>query len=55
MVNGKWVTRADNRGRLFAIIDATLVRETGDLTVRAVNNQPNSQAGVIPDGHGLAG
>ncbi len=48
-VNGKWVTMADNRGRLFTVIDATLDRDTGDLTVRAINNQPNSQAGVTPD------
>ena len=47
-INGKWVTMADNRGRLFTVIDATLNRDTGDLTVRAINNQPNSQAGVTP-------
>ena len=47
-ISGKWVTMADNRGRLFTVIDATLHRETGDLTVRAINNQPNSQAGVTP-------
>ena len=47
-ISGKWVTMADNRGRLFTVIDATLHRDTGDLTVRAINNQPNSQAGVTP-------
>lgn len=47
-ISGKWVTMADNRGRLFTVIDATLNRDTGDLTVRAINNQPNSQAGVSP-------
>ena len=48
-VDGKWVTMADNRGRLFTVIDATLDRATGDLTVQAVENVPNSQAGVTPD------
>ncbi len=48
-VDGKWVTMADNRGRLFTVIDATLDRATGDLTVKAVENVPNSQAGVTPD------
>ena len=47
-INGKWVTMADNRGRLFTVIDATLNRDIGDLTVRAINNQPNAQAGVTP-------
>ena len=47
-INGKWVTMADNRGRLFTVIDAILHRDTGDLTVRAINNQPNSQSGVTP-------
>ncbi len=48
-VDGKWVTMADNRGRLFTVIDAVLDRATGDLTVQAVENVPNSQAGVTPD------
>ena len=48
-VDGKWVTMADNRGRLFTVIDATLDRASGDLTVQAVENVPNSQAGVTPD------
>ncbi len=48
-VDGKWVTMADNRGRLFTVIDAVLDRATGDLTVKAVENVPNSQAGVTPD------
>ena len=48
-VDGKWVTMADNRGRLFTVIDVTLDRATGDLTVQAVENVPNSQAGVTPD------
>ena len=47
-VDGTWVTMADNRGRLFTVIDATLDRQTRDLTVRAVDNRPNSQAGVEP-------
>ena len=48
-VDGKWVTMADNRGRLFTVIDATLDRASGDLTVQAVENVPNSQSGVTPD------
>ena len=48
-VNGKWVTMADNGGRLFTVIDVALNRVTKDLTVKAINNVPNSQAGVTPD------
>ena len=48
-VDGKWVTMADNRGRLFTVIDTTLDRASGDLTVQAAENVPNSQAGVTPD------
>ena len=48
-IDGKWVTMADNRGRLFTVIDAILDRDSADLTVRAINNQPNSQLGVTPD------
>ena len=47
-LDGKWVTMADNRGRLFTDIDVTLDRETKDMTVQAINNLPNSQAGVTP-------
>ena len=48
-VGGKWVTMADTRGRLFTVIDVTLSRATGDLTVKAIENRPNAQAGVTPD------
>ena len=48
-VDGKWVTMADNAGRLVTVIDVVLSRATGDLTVRAVHNLPNSQDGVTPD------
>ena len=48
-VDGKWVTMADTRGRLFTVIDVTLSRATGDLTVKAIENRPNAQAGVTPD------
>ncbi len=48
-IHGKWVTMADTRGRLFTVIDATLDRATGDLTVQTISNRPNSQAGVTPD------
>ena len=48
-IDGKWVTMADTRGRLFTDIDVTLNRVTKDLTVQAINNIPNLQAGVTPD------
>ena len=48
-IDGKWVTMADTRGRLFTDIDVTLNRVTKDMTVVAINNTPNSQAGVTPD------
>ena len=48
-IDDKWVTMADNRGRLFTVIDVTLSRSTGELSVMAVENRPNSQAGVTPD------
>ena len=49
LIDGKWVTMADNRGRLFTDIDVTLNRVTKDLTVVAINNTPNLQGGVTPD------
>ena len=39
---------ADNAGRLFTVIDATLSRSTGDHTVQTAKNLPNSQAGTTP-------
>ena len=48
-IGGKWVTMADTRGRLFTVIDVILSRSTGDLTVKAIENRPNAQAGVTPD------
>ena len=39
---------ADNAGRLFTVIDATLSRDTGDLTVQDIRNQPNTQEGTTP-------
>lgn len=48
-IDGKWVTMADNRGRLFTDIDVTLNRVTKDMTVDAIENVPNLQAGVTPD------
>ena len=47
-IGGTWVTMADNRGRLFTVIDATLNRDTKDLTVRAIKNLTNSQESVTP-------
>ena len=47
-IGGKWVTMADNAGRLFTVIDATLGRDTGDLTILSARNHPNSRGGVTP-------
>ena len=47
-INGIWVTMADTAGRLFTVIDATLSRATGDLTVRDIRNTPNTQEGTTP-------
>ena len=48
-IDGKWVTMADNRGRLFTDIDVTLNRVTKDMTVVSINNLSNLQGGVTPD------
>ena len=48
-IDGKWVTMADNRGRLFTDIDVSLDPETNDMTIVAINNLPNLQEGVTPD------
>jgi 5'-nucleotidase len=48
-IDGKWVTMADTRGRLFTDIDVTLNRVTKDMTVVAINNLANLQSGVTPD------
>lgn len=48
-IDGIWVTMADNRGRLFTDIDVVLDVGTGDMTVVAINNVANLQAGVTPD------
>ncbi len=48
-IDGKWVTMADNRGRLFTDIDVTLDPVTRDLTVVAIENKANLQGGVTPD------
>jgi 5'-nucleotidase len=48
-IDGKWVTMADNRGRLFTDIRVTLNRVTKDMTVDSINNTANLQGGVTPD------
>ena len=48
-IDGKWVTMADARGRLFTDIDVTLSPATRDMTVVAINNVPNLQGGVTAD------
>ena len=41
------MTMADNRWRLFTAA-TTLDRQTGDLTVRSIENRPNTREGVSP-------
>ncbi|MAT04413.1 MAG: bifunctional metallophosphatase/5'-nucleotidase [Acidimicrobiaceae bacterium] len=48
-IDGKWVTMADNAGRLYTDIDVKLNRVTKDMRVVAINNLPNSQRDVTPD------
>jgi 5'-nucleotidase len=48
-INGIWVTMADNRGRLFTEINVMLDRQTKDMTIVTINNQPNLQDGITPD------
>ncbi|HLT95535.1 MAG TPA: 5'-nucleotidase C-terminal domain-containing protein [Acidimicrobiia bacterium] len=45
-VDGKWVTMADNAGRLFTDIDTFIDRGTGDLVIRAIDNVPTYHEGV---------
>jgi 5'-nucleotidase len=45
-VDGKWVTMADNAGRLYTDIDVNLGRLDGDLTVMAIDNVPTYHAGM---------
>ncbi len=47
-IDGIVVTMADNAGRMFTVIDATLSPDTGDLTIKAARNHLNSHAGVTP-------
>ncbi len=48
-VDGKWVTMADNHGRLFTDIDVTLDKRTRDMTVVSIDNVPTYQAAVTAD------
>ncbi len=48
-LDGKWVTMADNRGRLFTQIDVELNRVTKDMTVKSIVNLPNLRGGVTPN------
>jgi 5'-nucleotidase len=48
-IDGKWVTMADNAGRLFTQIDVTLNSETKDMTVTNIDNIANVQKNVTPD------
>ena len=43
-IDGKWVTMADNAGRIFTDIDVTLNRVTKDMTVRSIENVNNLQS-----------
>jgi 5'-nucleotidase len=49
-IDGKWVTMADNAGRLFTDIDVTLDRATRDMTVVSIENVSNLQSAAdAPD------
>ena len=48
-IDGKWVTMADNAGRLYTDIDVELSVMTGDMTVVAIDNVPTYQSEVTPD------
>ena len=48
-IDGKWVTMADNAGRLFTDIDVTLNRVTKDMTVQSIETVSNLQGGVTPN------
>jgi 5'-nucleotidase len=48
-VDGKWVTMADNNGRLYTDIDVTLDGRTREMTVVAIDNVPTYQSAVEPD------
>ncbi|HXV69878.1 MAG TPA: bifunctional metallophosphatase/5'-nucleotidase [Acidimicrobiia bacterium] len=43
-IDGKWVTMADNAGRIFTDIDVTLNRVTKDMTVQHIENVNNLQS-----------
>ena len=47
-VDGKWVTMADNNGRLYTDIDVTLDRRSNELSVVAIDNVPTFQSAVTP-------
>lgn len=47
-VDGKFVTMADNNGRLYTDIDVTLDRATKDMTVVSIDNVPTYQSLVDP-------
>jgi 5'-nucleotidase len=47
-VDGKAVTMAYWAGRMFTDIDVSLNRITKDMTIQAIDNVPNYQAGVTP-------
>jgi 5'-nucleotidase len=47
-IDGKWVTMADNAGRLYTDIDVTLNKVTKELTVISINNVPTFHAGITP-------
>ena len=47
-VDSKWVTMADNNGRLYTDIDVTLDRRTKEMTVVSIDNVPTYQSAVDP-------
>ncbi|HEX2154922.1 MAG TPA: bifunctional metallophosphatase/5'-nucleotidase [Acidimicrobiia bacterium] len=45
-VDGKWVTMADNAGRLYTDIDTSLSRLTGEMMIEAIDNVPTYHSEV---------
>lgn len=47
-IDGKWVTMADNAGRLYTEINVTLDRVTKEMTVTEIDNVPTYHSDVEP-------
>ena len=47
-IDGKWVTMADNAGRLYTDIDVSLNRLSSEMTVQAIDNVPTYHSDADP-------